>query len=181
MKKIITLLFLSIFFIIGLSAQIYQPVDNGSSVKFIIKNVGMDVDGKFSGLKGSIRVDPADLKNSFFTVSIDANTINTEIDVRDNNLREAEYLDAKKFSRISFVSTQITHNSKTGVFMVKGTITIKGINKDISFPFNILPKDDGILLTGQFRLNRNDFKIGLGSLVLSNNLTVVLSVFAKKS
>jgi len=164
-----------------ITAQNYQPVDKASSVKFIIQNFGMATDGKFSGLEGNIQFNPANLKTSSFTVSIDANTVNTEIDVRDSALRTAGYLDTKKFPEISFASKQITQTATANMFMMKGTITIKGISKDISFPFKVVNKDDGILLTGDCKINRRDFKIAVSSLVLSDNITISLSVFAKKS
>jgi len=160
--------------------QTYQPVDQRSSVRFVIKNVGMDTEGKFSGLEGSIIFNPADLKNASFSISIDANSVNTDIEPRDNNLREAEYLDTKKFPRISFISKQVTHTARPDIFLVKGTITIKGISKELVFQFKTTPADDGLLFTGEMKLNKNDFKIGIGSLVLSDNLTVILSVFARK-
>ena len=142
--------------------------------------MGMDTDGKFSGLEGNIKFNPTDLKTSFFKVSIDANTVNTDIEARDNNLRETDYLDVKKYPHISFASKQITRVGKTDVFILKGIVTIKGITKEITFPFTAVPRDDGILFAGECKLNRRDFKIGMGSIVLSDNMMVVLSVFAKK-
>ncbi len=164
-----------------LTAQNYQAIDNASSVKFVIQNFGMATDGKFSGLLGDIRFNSTDLKASSFTVSIDANTINTDIDVRDSALRTTAYLDTKKFPQISFNSKQITIAGKADRFVVKGIITIKGISKEISFPFTIIHKDEGILLSGDFKISRHDFKIGMGSLVLSDTIIVSLSVFAKKN
>jgi polyisoprenoid-binding protein YceI len=174
------LLFITTLFLSNLSAQTYQPVDNGSSVKFIIKNSGMDTEGKFSGLEGSIRFNPADLKNSQFSVSIAASSVNTDIDIRDNKLREVEYLDVQKYPRISVESKQITRNNETGNYLVKATVTIKGISKDISIPFAVSAKTDGMLLTGQFRISRQDFKIGLSSLVLSDNIVIMLAVVGKR-
>lgn len=176
-----TIIFLTaLLFSYTVSAQNYQPVDKGSSIKFIIKNAGMDVDGKFTGLEGSIRFNPLDLKGSSFSVSIDASTVNTDIDVRDNNLREAEYLGVKQFPRISIVSRQITRNAGNGELLVKATLTLKGISREIIFPFRVTTTEEGILLKGSFRINRNDFKIGAGSIVLSDALSLELAVFAKK-
>ena len=174
------LLSIATLFLSGLYAQTYHPVNNGSSIKFFIKNSGMDTEGKFSGLEGNIQFNPADLKNSSFSVSIEAGSVNTDIDIRDNKLREAEYLDVQKYPHISVVSKQITLLNATGSYLAKATVTIKGNSKEVSFPFAVSYKGDGILLTGQFRISRQDFKIGLGSLVLSDNVTIVLSVFAQK-
>jgi polyisoprenoid-binding protein YceI len=143
--------------------------------------MGMGTEGKMSGLEGEIKFNPADLKNSFFSVTADANTINTDIDVRDSTLKTKEYLNTQLYPKISFVSKQITPGSKAGMYFVKGTLTIKGISKEINFPFTVTPKNEGIQLTGDMRVNRLDYKIGVGSIVLSDNLTVSLNVFAKKA
>ncbi|MEO7531234.1 MAG: YceI family protein [Sediminibacterium sp.] len=164
-----------------LFAQTYLPVNNASSVKVTIKNTGMEVDGKLSGLEGEIQFNPLDLKKISFSVSVDANTINTGIDVRDENLRGVDYLDTKKFPRISFVSKQVTAGGKANSYLVRGTITIKGISKDINMPFTVVSKNDGLVFNGEFRVNRLDFKIGVGSIVLSDGITVSLLVFAKKN
>jgi polyisoprenoid-binding protein YceI len=176
-------LFLQLFFLLCgsiLYGQNYRVVDNASSVKVSVKNAGMEIDGKMTGLEGDIEFKPTDLKGSSFSVSIDANTINTGIDVRDENLRGDEYLDTKKFPRISFVSKQITALNKPNTYSMKGTITIKGISREIVFPFTAVSKNDGIIFTGDFKVNRVDFKIGVGSLVLSDSLVISLSVLAKK-
>lgn len=163
-----------------LRAQQYRPVDESSQVKVTVKNTGMDVDAIFTGLEGEIRFNPSDLKNAFFSVSVDANTVSTGIDVRDANLRGADYLATQQHPRVSFVSKQVTE-VKPGSYLVKGTITIKGISKEISIPFNVTPKEDGLLFAGECRLLRLDYRIGVGSLVLSNPMLLSLKVFAKKA
>ncbi|MES2330600.1 MAG: YceI family protein [Bacteroidota bacterium] len=183
MKKA-NIVFLSFFILVCsniLYGQHYQLVENASSVKISVRNAGMEIEGKLTGLDGEIFFNQADLKSSSFSVSVDANTINTGIDVRDKNLRGDEYLDTKKFPRISFVSKQIIAGNKPNTYSVKGTITIKGISKDIMFPFTAVAKNDGLLFTGEFKVYRLDFKIGVGSLVISDNMIVSLSVFTKKS
>jgi polyisoprenoid-binding protein YceI len=182
MKRVPSFLLALFFLSCGnmLYGQNYRVADNGSSVKVSIKNAGMEIDGKLTGLEGDIHFNPADLKGSSFSVSIDANTINTGIDVRDENLRGDEYLDTKKFPRISFVSKQIAALSKPNTYSMKGTLTIKGISKEIVFPFTAFPKNDGLVFSGDFKVNRVDFKIGVGSLVLSDNMQISLSVLTKK-
>ncbi len=161
-------------------AQHYQPVDAKSSVKFIIKNFGMDTEGKFSGIAGSIQFNTADLKKAIFSVSIDASTVSTDIEPRDNNLKEAAYLDVARHPRVSFESRQVTRIGKSENFLLKGVLTIKGTAKEISFPFKVDNVEDGLLFNGEMKLSRADFRIGVGSVVLSDHFIVVLSVFARK-
>ncbi|MEO5890239.1 MAG: YceI family protein [Ferruginibacter sp.] len=163
-----------------LFAQTYTATDNGSDIKFSIKNFGLNVSGSFKQLKGKILFNPTDLSSSSINAIVDAVSVNTGNDSRDNHLKKEEYFDVKKYPVISFVSNKIT-KSANGSFLTEGTITIKGVAKTISFPFTATPKGEDYLFEGQVKLNRRDFGVGGSSLVLSDNLSVSLSILAKKS
>src|SRR5689334_20961432 len=85
MKRMV-LAFYSFVFSFILLAQTYTPIDNGSRVHFVIDNFGIATGGDFTGLTGTIKFDPADPANADFDVSVDANTVNTDITARDNHL-----------------------------------------------------------------------------------------------
>lgn len=158
-------------------AQQYKPVNERSEVKFTIKNFGVNVNGTFNGLKGTISFDPLKLSAAFFNVSVDVNTINTGIDMRDSHLKKKEYFYAEKYSAISFVSTGIKANEKG--YIISGQLTIKSISKNISFPFTAVSQSGGMLFTGNFSISRKDFDIGGGSAVMGNNVDVNLNVVAE--
>ena len=160
--------------------QPLTPSDRESSVQFRIKNFGFNVTGTFTGLQGVIRFDPNNLAACHFEVSIDAKTINTGIDMRDKHLRKTEYFDVENYPQIKFSSVKISPSTKSGTLFIFGKLTIKNVTKDISFPFTAVPAENGYLFKGEFKLNRRDFKVGGGSTV-SDNLTVMLSVVAKKA
>ncbi len=178
MKK---LLFICSFFIFSflISAQSYTPVDNGSKIHFVIDNFGIATGGDFTGVAGSIKFDPADLTSADFDVSVDAGTVDTDIEARDNHLRKSDYLDIKNYPRILFKSSRITKTNKDGYLFMFGNITIKGVIKEVKFPFTATAKEDGYLFEGNFKLNRRDFGVGGRSISLADDLTVSLSIFAK--
>ncbi|MEO7585524.1 MAG: YceI family protein [Ferruginibacter sp.] len=163
----------------SLFTQKFTPVDNGSVVKFSIKNFGLNVSGTFKGLKGTVLFDPANLAAATINASVDVSTINTGNNSRDNHLKKEEYFDAPKYAMIGFSSVKITNSAKPNSFFMEGKITIKGVTKKVSFPFTATPKADGYLFEGTFKLNRRDFAVGGNSLVMSDNLIVFLSVFSK--
>jgi polyisoprenoid-binding protein YceI len=156
-----------------------KPVNQGSSVQFKIKNFGFSVTGSFTGLEGTVQFDPADIAHAYFNVSIDANTVNTDNNMRDDHLRNDTYFDVKKYPRISFVSIKVTPSSKKGVLFIFGKLTIKNQTKDISFPFTAEASKDGYLFKGTFNINRKDFGVG-GSSIISDNLDVALSIFTRQ-
>jgi polyisoprenoid-binding protein YceI len=92
------LLILSALISVNALAQ-YKPSDQGSSLNFTIKNFGIDVTGKFTGLQGDITYDPANPSTANFDVSIDAATVNTDNSLRDSHLREESYFDVKNYPK----------------------------------------------------------------------------------
>lgn len=170
-----------VFFILSFTwqAPVWVPADNGSSVKFKIKNLGVTVGGSFTGLQGKIAFDPANPGAASIEASIDVNSINTGIDLRDDHLKKEEYFDVKNYPRIHFVSTKV-NAGRSGSYTVTGLLTIKKVTREISFPFTATPQGNGFLFTGEFKINRRDFGVGGSSFTMSDNLTVQLSVFAPR-
>lgn len=179
MKKI-TLFFIAAILVSRVYAQDYTPVDSSSAIKFSIKNFGIRVYGSFKGLKGRVSFNPANLAASSINVSVDATTINTGNGSRDGHLKKEEYFNTAKFPQISFTSTKISNSTRAGTLYIEGKVTIKGVTKILSFPFTATPKPGGYLFAGEFNLNRRDFGVGGSSLVMSDNLTVSITSFAKK-
>jgi len=178
-KKVFTAI--ALLCIVNAFGQNYTPVDAGSKVRFVIKNFGINTGGTFEGLAGSIIFDPANLAGASFSVSVDAKSVDTDLEARDNHLRKEEYFDVEKYPKITFRSTKITTTNKEGYLFMFGVITIKNISKEISFPFQQTSKDGGVLFEGEFKLNRRDFGVGGKSFSMSDELNVELSIFAKKS
>ncbi|HVW62935.1 MAG TPA: YceI family protein [Puia sp.] len=158
-------------------AQQYKVTDDGSSIKFRIKNFGIETGGSFTGLQGSVRHDPNDLSKDSIDLSVDANSIDTDNNMRDSHLRKEEYFDVEHYPRIRFVSTGVTVD-KNAHFTARGRLTIKNTTQEVSIPFMAIPKDSGYIFTGEFKLNRKDYKVG-GSSTISNALTVQFTIFAR--
>lgn len=180
MKKILAGL-IGLIISLNIFSQNYTPIDNGTEVGFLIKNFGLSVNGSFCKIKGKINFIPDNVLQANFNVMVDAATVNTGNATRDNHLKKDDYFDVTKFPALSFVSTKITRSSTPDNFLMEGKVTIKGITKNVSFNFTADPKPGGYLFAGQFKLNRRDFGVGSKSLILSDNLTVLLKVFAKKN
>src|SRR5215510_7337077 len=87
--------------------QTFTPIDQGSKVRFVIKNFGISTGGTFEGLSGSITFDPAKIASASFDVSVDAKTVDTDMEARDNHLRKEEYFDVEKYPKLTFRSTKI--------------------------------------------------------------------------
>lgn len=177
LKRFTSLAFL-FFVFVGADGQRLTPDGTGSTIKFTIKNFGFATTGNFSGLKGSIMFDASNSSHSSFAVSINAASVNTNNQLRDKHLRKEEYFDVEKYPLINFISSAISQTTP-GNFLMQAKLTIKGVTKDISFPFTASAQKNGYLFAGSFKINRRDFGVGGSSMVLADNLDVSLSIFAK--
>jgi polyisoprenoid-binding protein YceI len=159
---------------------VFIPNDSASSVKFVIKNFGLTVNGRLSGLEGKINFDPADLKKSLFDVTVEASTINTGMNARDNHLKKKEYLDVEVYPKIHIISTDILPGSKPGTYIARGKLTLKKTTKDIDIPFKVETlTSGGYKFIGGFTINRREFNVGSSSISLSDFLTVSLAIITK--
>lgn len=169
--KLTTLLLLSWLFPL-LPITELKPVDTDSKIGFVIKNFGINTNGEFRGLTGRIKWEESNPAASVFNVSVDVKTINTGIEMRDSHLKQEEYFNATKYPTINFISTAVTATNITG------TLTIKGISRQVSFPFTVSRAANGFVFEGSFTINRKDFDLGSSSFSLGNEVTVNLKVKA---
>ncbi|HTR29442.1 MAG TPA: YceI family protein [Puia sp.] len=157
----------------------FLPVDEGSTIRFKIKNFGFNSEGSFKGLQGTIHWDAQNVEADSFDVSVDANSVNTGNDARDEHLRKESYFDVEKYPRIRFVASSVAATDANGHYRITGKLTIKGTTKEIAFPFLATPAGDDFIFKGSFTINRRDFGVG-GSSTLSNDVTVFLTVLARR-
>jgi len=177
MKKIMILLL--VIGVANASHAQYKPVEQGSSLKFTIKNLGFGVDGSFSGFEGMINFNPQNLAASNFDVMVSAATVNTDNNMRDDHLKGDSFFDVKNYPKIKLTSSQIT-NIKSGTYLFNGKLTIKGKAQLIKFPFEAAANGDGFVFKGSFKMKRKDFGVG-GTSTVSDELEVMINVTAKKA
>ncbi len=116
-----------------------------SSFKFEGYGPGKSHLGIFSEISGNIEVE----ENKIIGMNgkIQSNSVSTGIDKLDNHLKTSDFLNTENYPEISFVSNSIENNKMTG------TLTFKGISKEISFPVEITENSissDFILDTAPF-------------------------------
>jgi len=63
-------------------------------------------------------------------VTIDANSVDTRVQMRDNDLRSPRFLDVQKFPNITFHSKQAQAGG-SGKLQITGDLTIKGVTKQV--------------------------------------------------
>ncbi len=135
-----------------------------SSASFAVKHMMVStVRGTFSGLKGTVDYDPANLGASKAKLTIDAKTVDSRNEMRDKDLRSDNFFDVEKYPEIKFVSKKVMPGSgKT--FQLVGDLTIHGVTKEVTFqvegPEPPVKDPKGNLHSGATattKVNRKDF------------------------
>src|SRR5882672_4974683 len=110
--------------------QFYSVDDGHSYVEFSIKYmVYAKVKGRFTKFPGLLRYDDKDLAKTSSTVLFKIESIDTDLEFRDNDLKSANWFDAKQFPTMLFKSKKAIPSAQG--FDVVGDLTLKGITKEI--------------------------------------------------
>ena len=105
-------------------AGTYEIDPSHSVVEFVVRHLGLaKVRGRFNQFGGTIEIgeDPTD---SSVEVSIDAASIDSRDEKRDEHLRSADFLDATNHPALEFRSTGIRQEGDT--WFVDGDLSIRG-------------------------------------------------------
>jgi polyisoprenoid-binding protein YceI len=178
MKRLASLILPLILLVDIASAQKVVILKN--TIKFQLKNLGINTGGSISGLQASMIFNPDNLAASSIEAVLDANTVNTDNDLRDSHLRGEEYFDVAKYPAITMKSVSLKHKSGdkyTGQF----NLTIKDKTKTYEVPFTYTTDPSNTAtFKGGLKINRLDFGIGGKSLVMGNEVSVSIEVQVAK-
>ncbi len=114
-------------------AKVFHLDENHTVFGFKASTLLFDVPGRFMKFKADISGDPASPEGSKVRIDIDAKSINTAIQSRDEHLRSPDFFDAATFPRITFTSSTIRKEGER--LLVQGTLQMHGVSKDLDLSF----------------------------------------------
>ena len=170
------------------ASGIYEFDKAHSSIGFRVKHLGLiEVPGFFRDFTGMINYDAKDVAKSSVEFTAKMESVDTGIDRRDEHLRSKDFFEVEKFPEMTFKSTKI--EKKGGQWMVSGDLTMKGVTKKLTFPFDVagFVESRGSLKMGAMAetvINRRDFNVNYGgnlpngAAVLSDDIKVNLQIEA---
>lgn len=189
MKNILTLVTV-LLISISTYAQTQWKVDPyHSSLNFNIEHTGISiVNGKFMDYTGDLETNGDALADANFDFKVKIESINTNVDKRDNHLKSADFFDVKKYPEMTFKSTKILATGKPNEYLLHGKLTIKGVTKDVIFDVHYggtIKNDQGekLGLKATTTINRFDYNIDYdptGSAVAKKVEIVAHLQFAKQ-
>lgn len=160
-----------------------------SDVTFRIRKWGvLTVTGRFSDVKGEVRLDRERPELSRVRVEVRVASVATGEEARDGTLQSEDFFHAARFPAMTFVSTAVSR-LPDGRASVTGDLTIRGVTRRITVPVSLHgPTGDSEAgeLAGfetAFRVDRREFGVhgsrwSGGKAILGTDVEVRLSLSA---
>jgi len=141
------------------------------------------VRGTFTKLSGTVQYDPTDPTKSSIDATIDAASVDSRVEMRDNDLRSPKFLDVQKFPTITFKSKRV-EPAGTGKLKVTGDLTIRGVTKEVVLevegPSEPIKDPRGNMHMGASAtttINRRDFGVGnIPAAMVAENLAITIDL-----
>jgi polyisoprenoid-binding protein YceI len=133
MKRFVTILTVLFSLAVPLlaSAATWTIDPDHSSIGFKVRHLMVsNVKGVFEKHSGIVDLNEQDITKSKVEVSIDTNSINTNVQKRDEHLRSADFFDVTKYPTMTFVSKKVAKAGKDKL-KVTGDLTLHGVTKEV--------------------------------------------------
>jgi polyisoprenoid-binding protein YceI len=160
-----------------------------SSAQFSVRHMAIStVRGAFSKVTGSVVFDDKDVSKSTVEVTIDANSVDTRVPDRDNDLRSEKFFDVVHYPSITFKSKRVEQVAP-GKLKVTGDLTIRGTTKEVVLDVEgpTAPMKDPWgntrnAATATTKINRQDFGVKWnatldnGGVVVGDDVSIIIDV-----
>jgi polyisoprenoid-binding protein YceI len=131
-----------------------------SEIRFVSRQMGVNVEGTFRRWRANIVFIPGDLARSKADFDIELASIDLASDEAETEVKRGSWLDTAKFPVARFVSSAI-RDLGGGKYEVAGKLTLKGITRDAVVPIALGKDASGnSVAEGSFTVKRLDYRIG---------------------
>lgn len=167
MKKLLSL-FSALILTVSLFAQTTWKADPmHSKLTFTVTHLGIsDIAGLFRTFDVTAVAGKPDFSDAVFELSVDVASINTEVQMRDDHLKSADFFDVEKYAKMTFKSTDIK-KSGTNKYLLTGNLMLHGITKPVTMNLwyrGTIENPQSKAFTSGFQitgvLKRSDFNVG---------------------
>lgn len=159
----------------------WEPDNAHTVIGFRAATVLFDVPGRFEKSTVTLSGDPEAPAGAKVRVEIDAASVTTGIDQRDDHLRAADFFDVQKFPKIVFEANKVEKQGNK--VTVTGTLEMHGVKQPVTLPLEVVTAKNGAgyeetVYKGQTTVKNSAFGIGAQSVAAKISLKddVVLDI-----
>lgn len=131
-----------------------------SHLTFTGVQAGAPFTAEFRKFTASITFAPEQIAKSRFDVSIDMNSVDSKDKDRDDTMRGSDLFAVAQWPTAHYVTRGFSKTA--GGFQAAGSLTLRGITRDVPIAFKFTPTAGGAILTGTAEVKRLDFGVGQG-------------------
>ena len=151
---------------------------NHTAAHFTVRHMGLsNVTGTFDKVSGSAQMDDKDFTKSSVDAVIDVASVDTRVQMRDNDLRSDHFFDVAKYPTMEFKSKRIEKQGD-GYKMI-GDLTMHGVTREVTLnmdePSAIMTDQHGNMHRGfsaSGTINRKDWGMTYNNLLQSGEAVV---------
>jgi polyisoprenoid-binding protein YceI len=149
-----------------------------STGQFTVRHLGIsNVTGSFTKVSGTVALNEKDITQSQVSASIDVNSIDTRVEMRDKDLKSPNFFDVEKYPTIEFKSKRIVKNGDK--LQIMGDLTIHGTTRQVTLDSDGLTPEMSDPWGNSRRgfsatttINRKDFNLVYNNLLKSGEAVV---------
>lgn len=171
---------------------VYAIDPTHSSAEFAVKHMMIaTVRGRFRQLEGTLHLDEVEPTRSSVQATIQAASVDTGLELRDNDLRGDGFFDAERFPTIGFESTSVERVSDER-WLVRGDLTIRDVTRPVILETEVEGRGRGfggeerIGFSATTAIDRKDFgltynaALETGGLVVGDRVRITLDIEAAR-
>ncbi|KOG59214.1 YceI family protein [Streptomyces varsoviensis] len=135
-----------------------------TAVRFIARHIGLaEIHGRFNRFEGALWI-AEHMEDSQLEVTIDAASIDTGVEARDQHLRSQDFLDVTNYPYLQFASERFVHRGGSR-WSVQGVLSLHGVSRSINLDTRYLGIGTGIMgetrtaCSATTELHREDFTL----------------------
>jgi polyisoprenoid-binding protein YceI len=154
-----------------------------TAAQFSVRHLGIStVRGAFTKVSGSVQYDPSDPTKTTIEATIDANSVDTRVEKRDNDLRSPDFFDVAKYPTLIFKSKRV-ETAGAGKLKLVGDLTIHGVTEevvlDVDGPSAPIKDPRGNLHMGvsaTTTVNRKDFGVNGAAAAVGDEVPITIDM-----
>jgi polyisoprenoid-binding protein YceI len=185
MKKLVLLSLLYVFTLTASAEVITYNIDSThSGINFKVRQFLSKIPGSFNGFEGEIKFDAENPANCHVVAIIQANSVSTGNDKRDDHLKNDDYFGVETHSLIEFNSTEWI-SAGDNKYIIKGILKLVGVEKEVTLDMTFLGEMKARRGTisgweGSTIIDRNDWGITSGKPAIGDEVDVELNIRANR-
>ncbi len=139
--------------------------------------------GTFDNVTGTFVVpENGDVSKMKINITIDAKSVNTSNDMRDEHIQDTAYFFTAKYPTVTYVANTVEKTAEG--YVAKGQLTLRGVTKNVDLPFSYRGEGDTqdggkfAAFDGALKINRQDFGFSGGGAALGDEISIEFAIEA---